>query len=301
MSRVQDSNLNMPEKSDGHRTEFSLRFYVFLDLDLLGQREAIAKLEDLTPLLDNESAYYDAFGAAVRSVWSVRKFLEARLTNGMAAAHASTAYPKLEPVFHMFSDTVIVYFPWNDNNPNAFVALDTLLVATAETMIFALANEVPVRGGIDVHIATDFSSQTRAENSSGAIRHGGDLWGPAPKRAYELAENNHNYMRIRVGEGVCAMANKLAEWIGQQVISDPWRAAELEPAREPAKRAVDLIAPDPVDELLIVDYLGRALADSLSVETRQLIVRAVAFGRREHERFRLDANPHGIVPALAGG
>lgn len=112
----------------------------------------------------------------------------------------------------MFSDTVMIYFPWDPQNPNAFIALKSLLLATAETMIYALASGVPIRGGLDVHLAIEFNEQAQVENSSSALFHGGDLWGPAPKRAYELAEKSDNYMRVRVGEGVIGLIIKALQW-----------------------------------------------------------------------------------------
>ena len=295
-----------------------LSYYAVVLLDLLGQREAIASLEDLKLLRDDEAEYCRRFGEAASRVWGVRTFFRDRLAKGMAAALPSVAYQVPRVTYQMFSDTVMVYFPWEPENPNAFIALTSLLVATAETMICALASGVPIRGGLDVHPATEFNEEGQRGNSSSALFHGGDLWGPAPKRAYELAEKKDNYMRVRVGEGVGGLIGTSLQWLQQQLEIDPSKAVWFQPAVDAAKEITKLIARDPVDDLPIIDYLGPATAD-LRSKKPLLVGEAVAFARREYERFKAtdclsvadkyarflkyaDARqvPNGIVPPLAG-
>ena len=150
-----------------------------LYLDLLGQREAISALEDLTILRDNQPEYFRRFGETARKVWGVRRIIEHRLGKEMRVTRASVGYPALSVTIQMFADTIMIYFPWDKENPNAFITLYSLLVATAETVIVALASEIPIRGGLDVHIATEFNNYVQ-NNPANMIISGGDIWGPAP-------------------------------------------------------------------------------------------------------------------------
>ena len=304
---------------DGPTLNRKLSYYAVVFLDLLGQRAAIASLEDLKLLRDDEAEYYRRFGEAAGKVWGVRTFFSKRLARGMAAALPSAAYHVPDVTFQMFLDTVMVYFPWDPQNPNALIALKSLLVATAETMICTLSSGVPIRGGLDVHLATEFNEQAQVENSSSALFHGGDLWGPAPKRAYELAEKDHNYMRVRLGDGVSGLTITALLWFKEQVGIDPSKVIWFQPAVDAANETTKLIARDPVDNLPIIDYLGPATVDLMPANTL-LVGKAVAFARREYERFKADTNsrsiadkyerflkyadarrvPNGILPPLAG-
>ena len=315
---MSDDNSDASSPTNDRPIRRKLSYYAVLYLDLMGQHEAIAELEKLQLLRDNQSAYYRRFGEAAGKVWGVRFFLVSRMNKGLAMTLASAAYPVPRVTVQMFADTVMVYFPWNRDNPNAFVALYSLLVATAETMICALAGEIPIRGGLDVHVATEFNEQTPAENSSGDVFHGGDIWGPAPKRAYDLAEKDHNYMRVRVGKGVSDLVIESVKHISEELKTDPSKVPWFEPAVDPAKHTVKLFAKDPVDKSPILDYFGLGMADVLAPETKALIGEAVAFAESTCKRMRIAPDrgiadkyeklvtyitarrePNGIVPALA--
>ncbi len=298
-----------------------LSYYAVLFLDLLGQREAIASLENLKLLRDDEAEYYHRFGRAAAGIWGVRCCLIACMEREMRAAIGSVAYTVPHITLQMFSDTLMVYFPWDQRNPNGLIALRSLLLAAAETMINALASGIPIRGGLEAHTAIEFNEQVQGENFSSAIFHGGDLWGPAPQKAYELAEENDSYMRVRVGAGVPALIDQSAEHIKKELDADPNTSHAFVPIMESAKRIVELLAPDPVDNTLIIDYFGKAVGERFdAADVRERVGAAVDFARREYERFKLDREasrvadkykrllqyaearqiPNGMVPPLAG-
>ena len=72
---MNDENSSAPETPGGFTIERKLNYYAVLYLDLMGQRKAIAELEDLTVLRDNQPEYYRRFGEAAGKVWGVRVFL----------------------------------------------------------------------------------------------------------------------------------------------------------------------------------------------------------------------------------
>ena len=151
--------------------------------------------------------------------------LEDRLRRGIGTALASAGYLVPSVTIQMFADTIIAYFPWDKENPNALVTMYSLLIATAETVIVALASEIPIRGGLEVHVATEFNERVQ-KNPANMIVSGGDIWGPAPKRAYELSENNHNYMRICVGDDVLILqrykCSRKYSWLTDEVFQEPY-------------------------------------------------------------------------------
>ncbi len=315
---MNDENSSAPATpGTGLRIERKLNYYAVLYLDLMGQRKAIAELEDLTVLRDNQPEYYHRFGEAAGKVWGVRVFLEDRLRRGIGTALASVGYPVPSVTIQMFADTIMIYFPWDKENPNAFITLYSLLVATAETVIVALASEIPVRGGLDVHAATEVNQRDSEEDAT--VIHGGDIWGPAPKLAYELAEHDHNYMRVRVGQGVRGLLIESTQWMCDQLAADPHRAIWIGPAKVASEKVVRLIDSDPVDNHPIVDYLGNAVAEFLTPNTLTLVTNAVSFAESAYNRLQSNSKsdrevvdkyeklltyikarqqPNGIVPIL---
>ncbi len=315
------SACNSGSLATGQPAGQKLSYFAVLYLDLLGQKNAIAELEDLQILEDNSGEYYRRFGVAAGRVWGVRGFFGSRLGREMGAVLASVGYPVPRATIQMFADTVIAYFPYRPDNPNSIVTLYSLLVATAETMIHGLASEIPIRGGLDIHAATEFTAADIAgsHTSTSSVIHGGDIWGPAPKRAYELAEKDHNYMRVRVGQGVPGLVTESTRWISQQLETDPHKAPWFVPPLEAATKAFRMVARDPVDEHPIVDYLGKATGELMAPEAIALVDKAVAFAKSTYERLRTNPDcgvtdkygklmsyiaarqePNGIVPALAG-
>ena len=277
------------------KMERNLSYYAVLYLDLMGQHDAVVELEDLTVLGDNQPEYYRRFGEAAGKVWGVRGALAYRLNQEMSGARASAGYPLPKVSLQMFSDTVMVYFPWDRENPNAFIALYSLLAASAEIMIRALADSIPIRGGLDVHLATEFN-ESKQENPANMISGGGDIWGPAPKRAFELSEKDHNYMRIRVGDDVLSFIKKSAEHIGNELQIDPYKARWFQPCIAHAKKMAGMIAKDPVDNQAIIDYLGNGMGTVLSTKVKTLIGNVVTFAESAYNDPQSSSNfDHGVV------
>ncbi len=71
-----DSGTENSAAAGGPTLNRKLSYYAVLFLDLLGQREAVSALEDLTLLRDNEAEYYHRFGEAAGKVWGVRIFFQ---------------------------------------------------------------------------------------------------------------------------------------------------------------------------------------------------------------------------------
>ena len=267
--------------NDGIKIERKLSYYVVLFLDLLGQREIIGKLQDLRCLQDDEATYYRRFGEAAGKVWGVR----ACLAQWIAACLRDTppngpGVPKVK--LQMFSDTVIAYFAVDEENPNCFLALRAFIIATAVTMTHALAAGVPMRGGLDYHIATDFSDQNA---SSDTITSGGDLWGPAPKLAYELAEKQAEYPRILIGNGLPEIIHKLAERISTRLKDNPESAPRVLDQIEAAKQVMSIMATDPNDNKTILDYLRYRLWHQSDQQLHESLRQAYRFAVSQHKQF----------------
>lgn len=276
-----NSGTENPAAGGGPTLNRKLSYYVVLFLDLLGQREIIRSLEDLKPLQDDKDAYYRRFGEAAGKVWGVR----ACLAQWIDACLRDTPpngrdMPKVK--LQMFSDTVIAYFAVDEENPNCFLAMRAFVIATAVTMIHALAAGVPMRGGLDYHVATDISDQNASSNT---IASGGDLWGPAPTLAYELAEKQAGYPRIRIGDNLPEIIQTLAERASTRLKDNPESAPRVSDPIEAAKQVISIMAKDPNDNKNILDYLRFRLWHQSDQQLHEFLRQAYQFAVSQHEQF----------------
>lgn len=272
------------DSSDELKGELS--HYAVLYLDLLGQGQTINALTDLSLLKANKGEYLRRFGEDAGTVWGVRKVLACSIETclGGLQSHGQEV-PRIR--LQMFADTVIAYFRFNRKNPNCFLALRAMFLAAARTMILALASKVPMRGGLDCHLATDFSKISNQNSGFRSISSGGDLWGPAPMLAYLLAEKKADYPRILLGEGLSAMVLELAKLTGEGVSRDPESAPLVSDAVNAAKELTNLVGNDPNDSTSkILDYLRyRPRGQSNLTFDDSCLQSACRFAITEREQF----------------
>jgi hypothetical protein len=188
-----------------------------------------------------------------------------------AGMGAHTKEP-LRPNFVGFSDSFVTSVPLrNDGGDLVRVAtVFSALAAAAIVMLTSLASKHPLRGGIDVGLATEIGP--------------GEIYGTALERAYVLESKVAQYPRIVIGVELLKYLNSVL--------------AEFSKGETPVAKAIavitqkimGLIATD-TDGKRILDYLGAVVVESSAPEDREHIVQpAYEFVLAEQKRLMGEGN-----------
>ena len=169
-----------------------------------------------------------------------------------------------------FSDTVLLYsalaIPGGGTTVNG---LHGMLVGSASVLLSWLGESIPLRGSIEVGMATDFLTD--------------EIYGPVLRRAYLLEQKEAQYPRVVVGP-------EAIEYL-RVCIAVPRGNVATEWNRVMAKQCLSLIDRDQ-DGAYFVDFLSdsvRKLCPDKS-DYDELVMKGHAFAKRERQRFVKDGN-----------
>ena len=266
--------------------EIGVGYYVVAYIDLLGQKDVLRNLKDLPDESNPDS--WDSFLNTLRDVYSPIKHMRTSFRQFFDsfsqrsgdigelnkqqrdAFKAATSYPiRIQP----FSDAVVISVPLRIAEYRVPTrGILGVLSAAAMTCIFCLAAGHPLRGGIDVGIAMDMSSN--------------EIYGAALARAYTLESKVAQYPRIVVGQELIQYLRISAK--------EESNDAHAKFRREIAKHCLDLVAID-VDEYPILDYLGEGFRDDFARATdigkgKDIIAKAYRHVVQCFSKFRGEQN-----------
>lgn len=236
-------------ESENQRTnqEKHMAWYVVAYIDLLGQQDALRKLNAL-PNADNQEEiatfkqqisnfYRPLYGLKQFFSASIKPFIEGNRYETIFAPFGEELLRKFRstPVFYRhFSDSLIVHIPLrNDIGKFHCRAIYAVLSATASTFLSSLANSWSIRGGIDIGLAINLEE--------------GEIYGPALARAYRLESRVAQYPRIVIGDELVRYLQIVAK---QHSITKEDEANSLL-----ADRSLRLLAVDH-DGCTFLDWLG---------------------------------------------
>jgi hypothetical protein len=271
-------------ESDLDNEEICLTDYVVLFADVLGQKEAILRLETLPTSAAQSAEYMKSLKASAGTVLGVRKYVE-NFINGFENAppvgdisklppEAGQAYAecrKSELRQQRFCDTVILYDRLRrreDKGQLHVMPIFAMVAGAAVCQLTCLAGKTPVRCGIAVGIALELS--------------GNDIYGPAAIRAHELEAKEADWPRIVVNQ-------RLVKCL-QEVRDHPETSFSRNAERVIAVRTLDLLEPDKEkDDIWSVDFLGRAMRDlpgaAIAQKSRDAAIAGFDFVKKEHAKF----------------
>lgn len=251
----------------------SFGWYVVAFLDLLGQQDALHKLNAL-PNMENQ-VEVDAFKQnvsnstnplyALESFFKVaiKSFMEGTLDESMLLPPQQELLRQLRstPIFYRtFSDSLIVHIPFSkDISKFECRAIYSVLAATAATFLSCMVHSYAIRGGIELGLAWTLKE--------------GEIYGPALARAHNLESKIAQYPRIVIGEELISFL-KVVE--GQQAVT-----AEEKAHAYCATKSKELLAIDD-DGHTFLDWLG--LGKDIRTgfqQRRELVVKAYDFINRE--------------------
>lgn len=213
-------------------------------LDVLGQREKFKSLHvPTTP--EDKSKVAEVLRHTAGFVLELRKVFDTQFTAFEAGLSNLKKHTdkSVRPKFMGFSDSFVTSVPIrNDGGDLALmITIVSALSAAAAVMGVSLASGHPLRGGIDVGIATEIGAQ--------------EIYGTALENAYRLESEEAGYPRIVVGEGLWQFLNSaLANFQTQATAESKTITAIIE-------KAMQLIAIDS-DGKKILDYLGPLIVEN---------------------------------------
>jgi hypothetical protein len=219
------------------KRKFDLGYHLVAFLDVLGQREKFLALR--LPKNQEEAA---AVGNVLRQtaglVLDLRDAFDEQFASfeaGVGIARAPT-----RPKFVGFSDAFVTSVPLRSDGDDlvGVVRVFSALSAASVVTLVSLANKHPLRGGIDVGLATEIGPQ--------------EIYGAALGSAYLLESKEAGYPRIVIGDDLWRYFNAvLANFRAQTTAAAAAVAAITE-------RMLGLIATDK-DGRRILDYLGQSM------------------------------------------
>ena len=180
----------------------SVDWYLVAFVDVLGQRQLLRDLRKLPGETDQgeKDIFFQILKDTAGTVEKLRElfhtFFEA---SGRSITDPERLQPEQKEVYnqlkgnplksHMFSDFVSLSLSLRDDeNKVPMIGVYSALASTASTLLAMLAGHKVIRGGIDVGIGIELK--------------GGDVYGSALSRAYEIESKISQYPRIVLGDEV---------------------------------------------------------------------------------------------------
>jgi hypothetical protein len=255
-----------------------LGHYLVAFLDVLGQRERFKALH--LPKSPEEAAEVAevlrqtaGFVLDLRRVFG-RQFVgfESGLTYIKQHTNESIC-----PKFVGFSDSFVTSVPLHNDDSDVvpIFTVFSALSAAALVMIVSLASKHPLRGGIDVGLATEISP--------------GEIYGTALERAYLLESQEAKYPRIVIGDELWIYLNMALANFQAQATSEAGAIAAT------VEKLMMLITVDG-DGKRILDYLGPVMSEIVTLENKEAMIRPLyEFVLAEQKRISDGGNPELIA------
>ena len=212
-------------------------------LDVLGQRDRFKGLR--LPKTPEESAEVaEVLRQTAGFVIELRQIFDEQFRSfeaGLPHVRRQTG-ASVRPKFVGFSDSFVTSVPLHNQGGDLvpIITVFSVLAAAAIVMLTSLASKHPLRGGIEVGLATEIGPQ--------------EIYGTALERAYLLESKDAEYPRIVIGDEL---------WRYLQVALANFQAQTTPEARSVAAivgKITQLIATD-YDGKRILDYLGPVIAE----------------------------------------
>jgi hypothetical protein len=259
-------------------------------MDLLGQKEWLKQWCTLPQSLEEREAFNQGLTKTVGPVSFLRdKFQEIFNTYltpidpnelnrlGLTREQAS-AWLKAENAtlgWGFFSDSFVFWSPTQNAQGDLTVrGFYIMLLASAIMMPLCLVNKTPLRGGIEVGVATELPPRN-------------DIYGPAVAEAYGLESKVAQYPRIVVGKA-------LREYI-EAVKKSGGRDEYSSVMRKMAEECSLLICEDCDDGVPMLDFLGEAMfsfyRERRATKSLDTVRKAIAYVKEEHDRLKREGDP----------
>lgn len=257
--------------------------YLVVFVDLLGQREALRKITGIPTTEPEKQQFIETAKESIGKVIQIRDTFKRYYDSANEYAHDEKLVPpehraeflaalkKAPASYYGISDAMVVAVPLmsTDENCAAINGIHDAFVATCGIGLLSLSVHIPMRGGLDVGVATQIDDR--------------DIYGPALESAYYIESNVAEYPRFVVGK---ELINYLL-WVENQKCFT--RIGEI--AKEAAKFCRQMVIQDS-DGNYMLDFLGPNFKESSEdVIEPNLVASAFDFVFQEYKK-NFDANNH---------
>jgi hypothetical protein len=253
---------------------YKLGHHLVAFLDVLGQRDRFRGLKKPTNAQE-EDEVKEVLRQTAGFVSELRTVFQTQFEAFDAGAPNMKRHTKepLRPSFTGFSDSFVTSVPLREEGHELVpvVTVFSALSAACVVMLTALASKHPLRGGIDVGLATEIGP--------------GEIYGTALERAYLLECRVAKYPRLVIGDELWRYLNAgLAHFESQTTPVSKAITAIV-------KKAMQMIATD-TDGQRILDYLGPVVVENAGPDHGRLMIQpAYNFVLSEQKRMLAKGDP----------
>jgi hypothetical protein len=243
-------------------------------MDVLGQRDKFRGLKQPTDARE-EGEVKEVLRQTAGFVVELRTVFQHQFEAFEAGAPNIQRHTKepVRPSFTGFSDSFVTSVPlWEKGHELVpIVTVFSALSAACVVMLTALASRHPLRGGIDVGLATEIGP--------------GEIYGTALERAYLLEASVAKYPRLVIGDELWRYLNVALANFERQ--TTPVAKATM----AVVKKTMQMIATD-TDGQRILDYLGPVIVENAGPDHGRLMVQpAYNFVLAEEKRMFAKGDP----------
>lgn len=233
---------------------YKLGHHLVAFLDVLGQRDKFRGLKK--PTSEREE---DEVKEVLRQTAGFVTELRTVFQNQFEAFEAGTPNMRrhtkegVRPSFTGFSDSFVTSVPLREEGHELVpvVTVFSGLSAACVVMLTALASKHPLRGGIDVGLATEIGP--------------GEIYGTALERAYLLESRVAKYPRLVIGDELWRYLNAALTHFESQTTPVAKAITAI------VKKTMQMIVTD-ADGHRILDYLGPVAAENAGPDHGQLMI-----------------------------
>jgi hypothetical protein len=253
---------------------YKLGHHLVAFLDVLGQRDKFRGLKKPTNA-QNEDEVKEVLRQTAGFVVELRAIFQRQFEVFEAGATNMRRHTKepLRPNFTGFSDSFVTSVPLREEGYELVpvVTVFSALSAACVVMLTAFASKHPLRGGIDVGLATEIGPS--------------EIYGTALERAYLLECRVAKYPRLVIGDELWGYLN--AALVHFEIQTTPVSKAIV----AIVKKTMQMIATD-TDGRRILDYLGPVIVENAGPDHRQLMIQpAYNFVLAEQKRILAKGDP----------
>ena len=246
-----------------------LGYHLVAFLDVLAQRDALEQLRKMPTTPEERVQTEEALRNTAGFVLDMRELFQstfAEFEEGASSRMQVHTKQPVRPKLVGFSDSFVMSVALREDRGALVraVIVFSALSAASVVMLTSLASRHPLRGGIDVGLATEIGPE--------------EIYGTALRNAYLLESQTAGYPRIVVGDELLEYLNIELLRFGQQATPVANAITEI------VQKIKQMIVRDKDGEN-ILDYLGPVVANSFSEHAAQLVQPAYDFVLAEQKRL----------------
>ena len=253
---------------------YKLGHHLVVFLDVLGQRDKFRGLKRPANAQE-EAEVTEVLRQTAGFVVELRTVFQKQFEAFEAGTPNMQRHTKelLRPSFIGFSDSFVASVPLREEGHELvpIVTVFSALSAACVVMLTALASKHPLRGGIDVGLATEIGP--------------GEIYGTALERAYLLECRVAKYPRLVIGDELWRYLNAALANFERQTTPVSKAITAI------VKKTMQMIATD-TDGQRILDYLGSVVVENAGPDHGKLMIQpAYNFVLAEQKRILAKGDP----------